>query len=182
MSSCECVFKTESKRDVANSRHKHTCVLLQAHMPDLSTGLSRQLSPPCGRCGRTAGCPWVWMETYTSPTSTSTTLWPITAATLASPTGMSFSRRCPWLLRFSQVGVVVCDVLKHFMYIFSFCCHMLHSQRTDTVIVFLCVAHSLKYLYNISLQLVRWSSPPPLGYLPKAPPAPYWCYWGRNSC
>lgn len=112
MSSCECVSQPES--EVAPSRRKHTCVLSQARTPDLSTGLSRRLSPPCSQCGRTAGCPWVSTETCTSPMSTSTTLRPITAATLACPTGTSFSRRCPWLLKFSPVGVVVCgcpDVL-----------------------------------------------------------------------
>lgn len=30
----------------------------QAHMRGLSTGPFRPLSPPCSRCGRTAGCLW----------------------------------------------------------------------------------------------------------------------------
>lgn len=104
MSSCKWVFKG---RDIGNSWRQHASILLQVHTRGLLTGRSRRPSPPCRRCGRTAGCPWVWTETCTSPTSCSTTPPPITAATLAYPTGTSFSRRCPWLSRFSQVGAIM---------------------------------------------------------------------------
>lgn len=56
MSSCKWVFK---RRDIGNSWHQQASVLLQVHMRDPLTGQSRRPSPPCRRCGRTAGCPWV---------------------------------------------------------------------------------------------------------------------------
>lgn len=38
--------------------------------------------------------------------------------------------------KFSQVGVDVCDVLKHFICLSTFCSHLLGSERTDALVVF----------------------------------------------
>lgn len=84
-----------------------TLFWFQAHTRDRLTGQFRQLPPPCSRCGRTAGCPWVWMETCISLTSCSTTLSVITAATPDSRTKTPFNRRCPWLWKLWQVSAVV---------------------------------------------------------------------------
>lgn len=76
-------------------------------MQDLSTGPFRQLSPPCSLYGRTAGFPWESMEIYISLMCWLMTLLLITAVMLTSPIGMSFSRRCLWLLKCLQVSNLI---------------------------------------------------------------------------
>lgn len=101
------ITKTQVFLFEGTSGHLHTVFWLQAHTRDRSTGRFRPPSPPCSRCGRTAGCPWVWTETCISPTSSSTTLSVITAATPDSRTKTPFNRRCPWLWKLWQVSDVV---------------------------------------------------------------------------